>query len=541
MTGAISSNNILQETASLTLERTPLSFGGTVELVRSIPHTRKALDVEVSHGGRSIRNIVPRDASALLVLSYVDVWSGGVPGSTITDITLWHGLYNSGDGQQRGSPLAPQTALLGFNAGNSPDAIALESRAWVQNLGGARRAREDSRHLTRLHLLKELFNVFLNRASSFDTSVSLVLGLVTFSDKASADQELTPIFENFRKQLDRKEAGGDTSIYDALDSARRMLTQYRPDLPKLKKRIIIVSDGEDTTSTTSAQEVCLALQRAGVIVDSVQVGPTSDRVLHSISVATRGYRFSPNTSLADALSIFDLETMLYSGDRSPREGEPSVNRVESMHMLRAYQNLARHPIDVIAVDRFPPRAAHPLLKAPVKYAVSSVGMAAPGRGGDDRMKRIMREITAVVADPHPRIDLYFNDTDMSFLKIILEAPTDVENCPYNGGTFLLTCDLPAGYPRDPPEIRFVTFIMHPNVSKQGKVCVAELGRLWSSDITLKELFSLIYGTLLTPDLENPLEIQASLKYYEDDGTYALAVAEATAKHAAKTRAQWKAE
>jgi hypothetical protein len=34
----------------------------------------------------------------------------------------------------------------------------------------------------------------------------------------------------------------------------------------------------------------------------------------------------------------------------------------------------------------------------------------------------------------------------------------------------------------------------------------------SSDITLKEIFSLVYGTLLTPDLENPLEIQASLKY-----------------------------
>ncbi|KAJ6627689.1 ubiquitin-conjugating enzyme/RWD-like protein [Mycena sp. CBHHK59/15] len=125
---------------------------------------------------------------------------------------------------------------------------------------------------------------------------------------------------------------------------------------------------------------------------------------------------------------------------------------------------------------------------------------------------------------------------MSFLKIILEAPKDVENCPYKGGTFLLTCDLPSGYPRDPPEIRFVTFILHPN---QGKVCIAELGRLWSSDITLKEILSLIYGVLLTPDLENPLEIQASLKYYDDDGTYALAVAKSVAKHASKTRMQWK--
>ncbi|KAF8148358.1 hypothetical protein K438DRAFT_1989266 [Mycena galopus ATCC 62051] len=542
MTGR-NSNNVVEEKTSLTLERTVLSAGGNVELVRCIPHTRQTLDVEVpcTDGGPSLRVVVSEDASALVVMSYVDVWSSGMPGSTITDITLWHDLHDCGDGQRRGEPLAPHDTLLGLDVDDSSNAIILDSEPWVQITGGARRMREKSRHLSRLHLLKELFNVFLNRASSFDTSVSLVLGLVTSSE----DQELTPIFENFRQQLDRKEAGGDTAIYEALDSARRMLTQYRPDLKNLKKRIIIVSDGEDTTSTTSPDEVCLALQRAGVVVDSVQVGPTSDPVLHSISVATGGYRFSPNTSLADALSIFDLETMLYSGDRSPRQGEPSVKRVKSASTLWSYEDEDLYPIDQITVDSFPPRAPHPLLKAPVKYAANSVGLTAPGGGGDDRMKRIMREIKAVVADPHPRIDVYFNDSDMSFLKIILEvwwkAPTDVENCPYKGGTFLLTCDLPATYPRDPPEIRFVTFIMHPNVSKQGKVCIAELGRLWSSDITLKELLSLVYGTLLTPDLENPLEIQASLKYYEDDGTYALAVAEATAKHAAKTRAEWKAE
>jgi hypothetical protein len=71
---------------------------------------------------------------------------------------------------------------------------------------------------------------------------------------------------------------------------------------------------------------------------------------------------------------------------------------------------------------------------------------------------------------------------------------------------------------------------------------------------------LIYGLLLEPDLENPLEIQASLKYCElrrayvtlalsdavchvddDDGTYALAVANAVVAHAWKTRDQWKKE
>jgi ubiquitin-protein ligase len=194
-------------------------------------------------------------------------------------------------------------------------------------------------------------------------------------------------------------------------------------------------------------------------------------------------------------------------------------------------------------------------------------------------------------------DLWLIATDVA---CILEAPKDETKCPYRNGTFLLTCDIPLNYPRDPPEIRFVTFILHPNVSgvdsisfypgftscnspgleaRKGEllcntkcetsesffqVCVAELGRLWSSDITLKEIFSLIYGLLLEPDLENPLEMQASLKYCtlntsagiviilgvflissctsdDDDGTFALAAADAVAEHASKSREQWRLE
>jgi ubiquitin-protein ligase len=94
-------------------------------------------------------------------------------------------------------------------------------------------------------------------------------------------------------------------------------------------------------------------------------------------------------------------------------------------------------------------------------------------------------LKALTTDPHPQVDLYVNESDISFLKIILEviyigivtvlnymptlyslsqAPEDEANCPYRNGTFLLTCDIPQSYPRDPPEVRFVTFILHPNVS-----------------------------------------------------------------------------
>jgi len=81
-------------------------------------------------------------------------------------------------------------------------------------------------------------------------------------------------------------AEGNTAVYDALDTARRILVSYRSDLPKLRKRIIIVTDGADTSSEASAQDECRALQKNNIIVDSVQVGHRSDNKLHAISVAT---------------------------------------------------------------------------------------------------------------------------------------------------------------------------------------------------------------------------------------------------------------
>ncbi|KAJ7472928.1 hypothetical protein B0H11DRAFT_1919124 [Mycena galericulata] len=474
------------------LSQTNLARGGDIELLNHVKHKRQSYEVTVD-GLMPNKILMPQDSTILALLSYLQSSK-----YAISDLMLWHGLADTGDGRRRGQLAEPNTSLSRY--ASDTHAITFDWEPWRWFPTGAQETREESRHLSRLDLLKELFTVFLNRAGSFDTAVSLVLGLVTFSDIAVVGQELTPVFEQFREKLDIVTPYGDTAVYDALDSARRLLINYRSDLPNLRRRIVIVSDGEDTSSETYPWVVCGALQKADIIVDSVQVGKKS------------GYRFSPRTSLADAMSIFDLETMLSSGDRPVRERKPLVS---TQKQLQAYGNYREYPIEIVTVDQFPPRAKHKKLKQPVKSAATSFVTRG---GGDDRMKRIMREVIssrgtraaqridvlqvkALVTDPHPNIDVYVNDSDMSFLKIILEAPKDVENCPYKGGTFLLTCDLPVGYPRDPPE-----------VSKQGKVCIAELGRLWSSDITLKEILSLVYGTLLTPDLENPLEIQASLKY-----------------------------
>ncbi|KIK54985.1 hypothetical protein GYMLUDRAFT_48188 [Collybiopsis luxurians FD-317 M1] len=522
---------VISDSESVTLSSAGLIDGHRIQIIHARPHIRTPFILSFESNATQV--VLPSDATLLALFGFHHSYA-----FSLSKTTLWHGLRAVGDGSRVGRPFS--AALSGTGSGASKLSSFLTSREQKLSCGPVHipsSTVEESRYLTRLHLLTELFNVFLNRACSFDTTVPLVLGLVTFSNRANITQPLTPLFEKFREELGQVKAGGDTAVYDALDLARSMLVEYRTDIPNLRRRIIMVSDGQDTSSKESPLEVLAALQRNKITVDSVQVGPTVDAALHGISVVTGGYRFCPRTSLSDALSIFDLETVLSSGERpTPTIVMAPVRSLFSL--ISFYGNTSRYPVDVVTLDQFPKRAEHAKLFNKVKPLDLITNR--PGRMRDDRLKRIMLEIHDLMKKTPDYMDIYVDESDITFLRIVMEAPKD-EGCLYRNGVYFLTCDFPEGYPRDPPHIRFVNFIMHPNVSKQGKVCIAELGRLWSSDTKMETALQLVYQIFTHPDLENPLETQASMRYYDDNGEYAFAVAKAVSTHASKTRAEWRAE
>ena len=57
-----------------------------------------------------------------------------------------------------------------------------------------------------------------------------------------------------------------------------------------------------------------------------------------------------------------------------------------------------------------------------------------------------------------------------FLSKDIEV-TGPEDSPYEGGVFELMLSLPTRYPFEPPKLRFITPIYHPNIDSTGRICL----------------------------------------------------------------------
>lgn len=92
------------------------------------------------------------------------------------------------------------------------------------------------------------------------------------------------------------EADGDTALWDALALSREQLIEYGKKYPEAKKRIIVISDGADTKSTTNtASDICWRLKHAEIAVDSVSLGHERNEDLRTLSYLIGCYRFHPTS------------------------------------------------------------------------------------------------------------------------------------------------------------------------------------------------------------------------------------------------------
>ncbi|KAG0313912.1 hypothetical protein BGZ99_008511 [Dissophora globulifera] len=110
------------------------------------------------------------------------------------------------------------------------------------------------------------------------------------------------------------------------------------------------------------------------------------------------------------------------------------------------------------------------------------------------LRKVTRELYALKSDPPEGIRPILNETVMTDIQAWIQGP---------------------GF--------FLTKIFHPNVSKQGDVCVSTLKKDWKKDLGLRHILLVVKCLLIAPNPESALNEEAGrqlLEHYDDYAKHA---------------------
>ncbi|OBS78254.1 hypothetical protein A6R68_19356, partial [Neotoma lepida] len=117
------------------------------------------------------------------------------------------------------------------------------------------------------------------------------------------------------------------------------------------------------------------------------------------------------------------------------------------------------------------------------------------------LKRIQGELLAISEDTLAQCSAGPVENNMFHWQATIMGP---EDSPYEGGVFSLSIHFPTNYPFKPPEISFLTRIYHPNINKNGNICLDILDTKWSPALTVSKVLLSIISLLCHPNLDDPL-------------------------------------
>ncbi|KAG8686934.1 NEDD8-conjugating protein ubc12 [Ceratobasidium sp. 428] len=80
---------------------------------------------------------------------------------------------------------------------------------------------------------------------------------------------------------------------------------------------------------------------------------------------------------------------------------------------------------------------------------------------------------------------------------------------YKGGAFTFSFNINTNYPHEPPKVKCVPKIYHPNVDLEGNVCLNILREDWKPVLNLNSVMVGLQYLFLEPNAEDPLNKEAA--------------------------------
>jgi len=118
----------------------------------------------------------------------------------------------------------------------------------------------------------------------------------------------------------------------------------------------------------------------------------------------------------------------------------------------------------------------------------------------------------MLENQHEYIDVYVSESNMGFWKVVMQGPP---SSPYEDGTFLLYIEFSDQFPRKAPTARFITPILHPNITKHGRICHPIFDREWTPVTRVYQVIQQLWGILMSLEARDAIDPLFTLKFWTD--------------------------
>jgi len=144
------------------------------------------------------------------------------------------------------------------------------------------------------------------------------------------------------------------------------------------------------------------------------------------------------------------------------------------------------------------------------------------------LKRIQKELQDLAIDPPASCSAGPVGDDLFHWTATIMGPDD---SPFSGGVFFLDLHFPADYPFKPPKIQFTTKVYHPNINKNGSICLDILKDQWSPALTVSRVLLSISSLLTDPNPDDPLVPEIAHQFKTNKAAYEATARDWTARFA----------
>jgi ubiquitin-protein ligase len=397
---------------------------------------------------------------------------------------------------------------------------------------------------TRLQMACNFFAAFMKRTCSYNFKHAIAL--TYFNDNthkkclfSESVEALASVLINESQSI---KACGNTHLWDAVLEAMDQL--QCSNLPKechaSAKRILCLTDGSDWGSKHKAIDCVKKLSHDNIVLDAILIGTESSET-KAVSYASGGFPFHFKNA-SDAMCIAEAEHLLSLRRRHTVDRGSSTD--DSKAMLKRYKIW---PYAILITKNPPPllvktanvancheSAIHseicnylefknPCIKdTEVRRPIAAINAAkSNGEHQGERARRLLQELTYIAkngtpAPPGGSIEVYPLKSCIDRWKGYMQCPAD---SPYVK-RLVFSMNFPPEYPKCPPELRFETPILHPNVSSEGRMFHYLLQKQhYSQELTIGEILKQILICLLLPMWKTGADSIRSETYYKSQEAF----------------------